>query len=42
MSSANIHDSTKFVDVMESISDFVNDAMMDEIVKFMQTRVMIV
>ena len=32
MSSANIHDSTKFVDVMESISDFVNDSMIDEIV----------
>ena len=31
-SPANIHDSTKFVDVMESISDFVNDSMIDEII----------
>ena len=32
MSPANIHDSTKFVDVMESISEYLDDSMMDEIV----------
>ncbi len=32
MSPANIHDSTKFVDVMESISDFADDSMMEQIV----------
>ena len=31
-SSANEHDSTKFIDVMENISEFVEDSMMDEIV----------
>ena len=31
-SSANIHDSTKFVDVMESISDFLDDSMVKEII----------
>ena len=31
-SSANEHDSTKFIDVMENISEFVDDSMMDEIV----------
>jgi len=31
ISPANTHDSTKFVDVMESISDFIDDSMMDEI-----------
>ena len=32
MSSANQHDSTKFIDVMESISDYLDNSMMDEIV----------
>lgn len=32
MSPANIHDSTKFIDVMENISDFVDDDMINEIV----------
>ena len=32
MSPANIHDSTKFVDVMELISEYLDDSMMDEIV----------
>ncbi len=32
MSPADIHDSTKFVDVMESISDFVDDSMMEQMV----------
>ena len=31
-SSTNEHDSTKFIDVMENISEFVDDSMMDEIV----------
>ena len=31
-SSANEHYSTKFIDVMENISEFVDDSMMDEIV----------
>ena len=31
MSPANVHDSTKFIDVMENISDFVDDDMMREI-----------
>ena len=31
-SSANEHDSTKFIDVMENISEFVEDSMMDKIV----------
>ena len=31
-SPANQHDSTKFIDVMESISDFVDDSMIEEIV----------
>lgn len=31
MSPANEHDSTKFVDVMESISDYLDDSMMNEI-----------
>ena len=30
-SPANIHDSTKFINVMESISDFVDDGMIEEI-----------
>ena len=32
MSPANEHDSTKFIDVMENISNFLDDVMMDEIV----------
>ncbi len=32
MSPANIHDSTKFVDVMESISDFADDSMTERMV----------
>ena len=32
MSPANQHDSTKFVDVVENISDFLDDGMMEEIV----------
>ena len=32
ISPANEYDSTKFVDVMESISDFIDDIMMKEIV----------
>ena len=32
MSLANIHDSTKFVDVIQNISDFVDDAIMKKIV----------
>lgn len=32
LSSANIHDSTKFIDVMESISEYLDDSMIDEIV----------
>ena len=32
MSLANEHDSTKFVDVVENISDYLDDSMMDEIV----------
>ncbi len=32
MSPADIHDSTKFVDVMESISDFADDSMMEQMV----------
>lgn len=32
MSPANIHDSTKFIDTMESISEYLDDSMMDEIV----------
>jgi len=32
ISSANQHDSTKFIDVMESISDFLDDDIIDEIV----------
>lgn len=32
ISSANQHDSTKFIDVIESISDFLDDDMIDEIV----------
>ena len=32
MSPANQHDSTKFVDVVENISDFLDDGMMKEIV----------
>ena len=32
MSSANIHDSTKFIDVMESILEYLDYSMMDEIV----------
>jgi transposase len=32
ISPANIHDSTKFVDVVENISDYLDDSMMDEIV----------
>jgi transposase len=31
ISSANQHDSTKFIDVIESISDFLDDDMIDEI-----------
>ena len=30
--SANEHDSTKFVDVMESISDYLDEQMIEEIV----------
>ena len=30
-SPANIHDSTKFIDVMESISDFVDDGTIEQI-----------
>ena len=32
MSPANIHDSTKFIDVMESISEYLDYSMMEEIV----------
>ena len=32
ISSANQHDSTKFIDVIESISDFLDDNMIDKIV----------
>ena len=32
MSPANEHDSTKFIDVIENISNFLDDVMMDEIV----------
>jgi len=32
MSPANQHDSTKFVDVVENISDFLDDGMIEEIV----------
>jgi len=32
MSPANIHDSTKFIDVMENISDFVDDDLLKEII----------
>jgi len=32
MSPANEHDSTKFVDVIENISDFINESMVKEIV----------
>jgi len=32
MSSANEHDSTKFIDVMESISKYLDDSRIDEIV----------
>ena len=32
MSSVNEHDSRKFIDVMESISDFLDDKMIQEIV----------
>ena len=32
MSSANVHDSTKFIDVTESISDFIDDDTMEDIV----------
>ena len=32
ISPTNIYDSTKFIDVMESISDFVDDDMIKEIV----------
>ena len=32
MSSANEHDSTKFIDVMESISEYLDDSMIEEIV----------
>ena len=39
-SSANEHDSTKFIDVMENISEFVDDSMMDEIVTVYAERVM--
>ena len=31
-SPANVHDSTRFIDVMESISDFVDDDMMNQTV----------
>ncbi len=32
MSPADIHDSTKFADVMEPVSDFADDSMMEQIV----------
>ena len=32
MSPANIHDSTKFIDVLENISDFVDDELVKQIV----------
>ena len=32
ISTANIHDSTKFIDVMESISEYLDDSMIEEIV----------
>ena len=32
ISSANQHDSTKFVDVMESISDYLDDDIIEQIV----------
>ena len=32
LSSANVHDSTKFVDVMESISEYLDKTMINEIV----------
>ena len=38
MSPANEHDSTKFVDVMESISDFADDSMMEQIVSVYADR----
>ncbi len=38
MSSANEHDSTKFVDVMESISDFADHSMMEQIVSVYADR----
>ena len=31
-SSANIHDSTKFIDVMENISEYLDDLMINQIV----------
>ena len=31
-SSANIHDSTKFIDVMENISEYLDDSMINQIV----------
>ncbi len=38
ISPADIHDSTKFADVMESISDFVDDSMMEQIVSVYADR----
>ncbi len=38
MSPADIHDSTKFADVMESISDFADDSMMEQMVSVYADR----
>jgi hypothetical protein len=36
--SANNHDSTKFVDVMESVSEYFDDQMITRSYQFMQTK----
>ena len=38
MSSANEHDSTKFIDVMESISEYLDGQMIEEIVSVCRQR----
>ncbi len=38
MSPADIHDSTKFADVMESISDFADDSMIEQMVSVYADR----
>ena len=37
---ANEHDSTKLIDVMENISEYLDDDSIEQIVLYMQTRVM--